>query len=275
MSILIDAHIHIHPTVNLERLLDAAWNNFHSAQKQLFPDALHCSFVLMLAEGKKNNVFSKLYELAETSAEKQEGAWSFVSTEEEESVIAVRQKRQIVLIAGRQLISSEKLELLSLFSPRIFPDNTYSLNELATLVTNEGGIPLLAWGVGKWLGNRGKVVKQFIQEPPVPQFFVGDNGNRPVFWPYPEILAQAEKQEILSLAGSDPLPITNHEQRAGTYGVGLDGHTLQVEKPASELRQFLFSKKTLIPFGQKANCFQFFKDQVLVNTQKYFGKNSR
>lgn len=275
MSVLIDAHIHIHPTVNLDRLLDAAWNNFKSAQKQLFPDAVHNTFVLMLAEGKQNNVFSKLYGLAETSAEDQEGEWSFISTEEEESVIAVRQKKQIVLIAGRQLISSEKLELLSLFSPKIFPDNTYSLDELAALVTNEGGIPLLAWGVGKWLGKRGKVVKQFIQEPPVPQFFVGDNGNRPVFWPYPEILAQAEKQNIMSLAGSDPLPITNHEQRAGTYGVGFDTNTLQPEQPAAELRRLLFSEASPIPFGRKADCFQFIKDQVLVNMQKHFGKTKR
>ncbi len=275
MSILIDAHIHIHPAMNLDRLLDAAWKNFGSVQRKLFPDAAHYSFVLMLAEGKKNNVFSKLCKIAETSAENQKGTWKIISTEEQESVRAIRHERQIVLIAGRQLISSEKLELLSFFSPKIFPDNTYSLSELATLVTNEGGIPLLAWGVGKWLGKRGKVIKSFIQHPPVPQFFVGDNGNRPVFWPYPKLLAQAEKRGILSLAGSDPLPINNHDQRAGTYGVGLDAQTLQSEKPASELRQLLFSKKTLIPFGRKAGCFQFIKDQILVNMQKHFGKARR
>lgn len=273
MSILIDGHIHIHSTVDPDRLFDAAWKNFNSVQKELFSDADHCSFVLLLAEGKTSNAFSELYRKSDTAPEEQQGEWKLLSTAEENSILAVQQTKQIIIIAGRQLITLENLELLSLFSTQTYPDKKYSLNELATLVTDEGGVPLLAWGVGKWLGKRGKIIQNFLQHPPVPRFFVGDNGNRPVFWPYPKLLAQSEHQGILSLAGSDPLPISNHDQRAGSYGSALDRGTLESEKPAAELRQLLCSAKALIPFGKRAGCLQFFKDQIQVNLQKRFAPN--
>ncbi len=268
MSILIDGHIHIHPTVDLNRLLDATWENFTTNQQRLFPSSVNCFFVLLLAEGKENNVFSSLYKKAHMDSKENPEAWNFIATEEANSIVAVQNEKKILLIAGRQLISSEKLELLSLFCPEIFPDNKYSLDELAKLSTNAGGIPLLAWGVGKWLGQRGRVIQKFLKNPPVPVFFVGDNGNRPRFWPYPKLLAQAEQQGVLSLAGSDPLPIVNHELRAGSYGSGLEDDLLSTNHPAAELYQILSSKRKLIPFGRGAGCIQFFRDQVQVNLQK-------
>ncbi len=268
MSILIDGHIHIHPAVDLNRLLDAAWKNFTKNQQLLFPDSIHCSFVLLLAEGKENNVFSTLYKNTTVESKINPRGWNFVSTGETNSILAVQNEKQLLLIAGRQLISSEKLELLSLFCPKIFPDNKYSLNELAKLVTNAGGIPLLAWGVGKWLGQRGRIIQEFLKNPPVPVFFVGDNGNRPLFWRYPKLLVQAEEQGVPSLSGSDPLPIADHDLRAGSYGGGLDNVDLSTKHPADDLSQLLSSNGNIIPFGRGVGCIQFFRDQVQVNLQK-------
>jgi hypothetical protein len=177
------------------------------------------------------------------------------------------------VIAGRQLISSEKLELLSLFSTHVFPDNTYSLAELARQVTEQGGTPLIAWGVGKWLGKRGRIVEEFINHPPVPHFLIGDNGNRPGFWPYPELLARAEQKGIGALAGSDPLPIASHVKRAGSYGSALDGVVLDLEHPAQQLQQIISAGATLQPFGRGVGVIRFFRDQLQVNLQKRLGSS--
>jgi hypothetical protein len=274
VTILIDAHIHIHSSVDITRLLDASWENFTTARLKLFPQSPDCSFALLLSEGKENNIFSSLHSMAApASATKAatKASWSFVSTGEPNSVLAVQHEKSLLVVAGRQLISSERLELLSLFCPEVFPDNTYTLRELAERVSAAGGTPLLAWGVGKWLGKRGKIIRDFIDQPPVPLFFVGDNGNRPQFWPYPKLLLKAEEQGIMSLAGSDSLPITDHELRAGSFGTGIEDINLQRKHPARELQQLLGSKRTGLPFGKLVGYKQFIFDQLQVNLQKRLG----
>ncbi len=266
MSILIDAHIHVHPSVSIDRLLDAAWENFTHISKEL--SAPPFSYVLMLAEGKQNNVFSTLLANSQTIATPPTKGWDYVQTKETNSVIARQDDKNIFIIAGRQLISNEQLELLALFCPRIFKDNDHSLKTLAQLVTDEGGIPLLAWGVGKWMGKRRKIIEDFLTEPPVPHFFVGDNGNRPIFWPHPRLLNNAQQQGIVSIAGSDPLPIKNHELRAGSYGGYIEEECLNEDTPAETLKKILISSPRIIPFGRRAGLISFFSDQIQANLKK-------
>ncbi len=273
MSILIDGHIHIHPHVVLDRMLDAAWSNFEGGGNKMFstvPD----SCVLMLAEGGKNNVFAELQDRAAGDGGADMG-WQFRCTDEANSVLAVNGSRKIIIIAGRQLISREKLELLSLFCPDLIEDNRFSLAELAGLVTERGGLPLIAWGVGKWLGSRGRVVEEFIDHPPVKTYLVGDNGNRPAFWPYPKLLSRAEGNGVPSLAGSDPLPLAGHAGRAGSYGAGIAGGTLGDQRPADELHRILVSAPVLQPYGRGVGLIRFFRDQVQVNLNKRLGSSGR
>ncbi|MBW2328241.1 MAG: hypothetical protein JRF04_01215 [Deltaproteobacteria bacterium] len=272
MSIFIDGHVHIHPAFDLDQMLDAAWDNFFQAAKRLLGDALSCSFVLLLAEGGKNDLFSTLVARAGERNSSGKSNWEFRLTEEANSVLAIQGEKTIVLIAGRQLISRENIELLSLFCPHVFDDNTYSLGELAERVVDEGGLPLLTWGVGKWFGRRGRVVQDFLAHPPVPAFLVGDNGNRPRFWPYPSLLDQAEKQGILSLAGSDPLPLAAHALRAGSCGGWIKDVDLDSKKPANGLKEILSSEEVkVLAFGQGPGLLQFTCDQVQVNVQKRLG----
>jgi hypothetical protein len=231
----------------------------------------------MLAEGGGNDVFSALLAKARDDADAVPGSsdWRFFPTEEDNSVLARKDDEIIVIIAGRQLISAEKLELLSLFSSHVFPDNRYPLKELASLVTDRGGLPRIAWGVGKWMGRRGRVVQEFLDHPPVHEFLVGDNGNRPSFWPYPKLLARAEEQGISSLAGSDPLPLPNHAARAGSYGAALADAMLGETAPAAELRAILVAGASLRPYGRGVDVMQFFRDQLQVTLNKRLGKSGR
>ena len=268
MSILFDGHIHIHPAVDLNRLLDAAWQNFSAVQSRMFTDSEATSFVLLLAEGKENDVFSAMQEDTKKPPSSETESWHFQTTAESNSVLAVCEDKSIILVAGRQLISSEKLEVLSLFSRTIIPDTTYPLRTLSRMVTDDGGVPLLAWGVGKWFGKRGEIIQDFINNPAVPLYFVGDNGNRPNFWPYPKHLTLAEQKKVPSLPGSDPLPIINHELRAGSYGAAIEKGILTTEQPAAELLQSIQSGVRLIPYGQGVGPVRFFRDQLQANLQK-------
>jgi hypothetical protein len=272
MPIFIDGHVHIHPAFDLDQMLDAAWDNFFQAAKRLLGDVSACSFVLLLAEGEKNDFFPTLIARAGKGNSSSKSSWKFRLTEEANSVLAIHGGKTIVLVAGRQLISRENLELLSLFCPHVFADNRYSLGELAVRVTEAGGLPLLTWGVGKWFGRRGRVVQDFLVHPSVPAFLVGDNGNRPRFWPYPALLAQAEKQGILSLAGSDPLPLAAHALRAGSCGGWIKDVDLDSKKMANGLKEILSSEEVkVLPFGHGPGLLQFTCDQVQVNVRKRLG----
>lgn len=254
--------------MSINRLLDAAWKNFTHVSKELLPSPF--SYVLMLAEGKQNDVFSTLFAKSKTTAAPSDPSkgWDFVQTKETNSVIARQDEKSIIIIAGRQLISSEQLELLALFCPQIFKDNNHSLQKLAQLVSDEGGIPLLAWGVGKWMGKRRKIIEGFMTNPPVPHYFVGDNGNRPVFWPYPRLLTHAQQQGIVSIAGSDPLPLKNHELRAGSYGGHIEGESLNDTTPAEILKKILLNSPRIVSYGRRAGLITSFNDQIQANLRK-------
>ena len=268
MSILLDGHVHVHPAFDLDQMLDGAWRNFSQVASRLLADVANCSYVLLLAEGNGADAFATLLARAGQGNSGRAAAWNIRPTAEPDSLLAAKGEKKIILIAGRQLISRERLELLSLFCPHVFSDNTFSLSELAERVVEKGGVPLLAWGVGKWFGRRGRVVQEFLADPPVPVFLVGDNGNRPWFWPYPALLAEAEGLGIAALAGSDPLPLANHACRAGSYGGLIKDAVLGEENPARTLKKILWAGEEILPFGKGAGLLQFVFDQLRVNVQK-------
>jgi len=74
------------------------------------------------------------------------------------------------------------------------------------------------WGVGKWLGQRGKLLSQLIAEFEN-NFFLGDNGGRPSLWSW---IPQFSSSQYNKFNGSDPLPIDGELDRVASYGVALD-----------------------------------------------------
>jgi len=191
MSIFIDAHVHIQPGFDLNIFFDNAWINFSNFSKKSGESIDDCSFVLLLTESHTCNVFNTLALREENDYNCKNSEWQFHSTREKNSLIATNQEKNIYIIAGRQLVSTENIELLSLFSPLNIQDRSLPLKELAIFISDNGGLALIPWGVGKWLGRRGKIVEAFLQDPPSFPLLVGDNGNRPELWPYPALLSAA------------------------------------------------------------------------------------
>ncbi|MEY8800942.1 hypothetical protein AB9K35_11565 [Leisingera sp. XS_AS12] len=140
----------------------------------------------------------------------------------------------LTVIAGRQVITAERIEVLALATVRRFRDGCPAGELLAELW--EAGIPaVLPWGVGKWLGRRGRLVAELLHVQAGPGLFLGDNAGRPRVWPTPALFRQRPV-----LPGSDPLPVPGAEVGAGGYGFALEGR-LDQGRPATDLRARLMA----------------------------------
>lgn len=275
MAIFLDAHIHVHPHVPVEELLHAALGNFDLAADREGV-TIPRDYVLCFTESTGMDVFSRLQKRAEPTGSgnsplplPQRNIWTFQTTPSPQCLKAVdNSNHEIYLFAGRQLISSENLELLSLFSDVNIQDQTCSLEELSEKVWINGGLPVLPWGVGKWLGKRKHAVERFIKRKREFPVLLADNGNRPHFWPHPKELRTASESILPIASGSDPLPLPNHHLRAGSYGGWINQRRLDADNPVSDLKSILVQPGLVVPFGPQATMFNFFHDQLLVNLRK-------
>jgi hypothetical protein len=275
VSIYLDAHVHIYPIFSIDLLLGAALNNF-DRQARLLEDTESRDYVLCLTEGAGFNVFSQLQRMADLPQDHNgnrsspaAATWRYQTMSEPHCLIATNSEEECIhILAGRQLISRENLELLALGSQVYVPDKTFSLEALAGKVWDSGGIPVLPWGVGKWLGKRGAVIDHYISRKHDFPVVLGDNGNRPVFWPPPRQFLTAAQMNCSFISGSDPLPLAGHAQRVGTYGGWIAKHQLSARSPIEDLKALVTQPDCLSCFGKKTGAFQFFRDQLLVNHKK-------
>ena len=278
MPILIDAHVHIHPEFSIESFFSAAWDNFSLAAKKRNVSG-RSDFVLALTEGATCDVFASLKEQASPLPEPSEKlpsttSWKYYLTAEPDSLIVRKNADTMYLIAGRQLISKENIELLSLFSSATIKDRSLALKDLALAVSDKGGMPVVPWGVGKWFGGRGKLVEGLLSTSQDISLLVGDNGNRPGFWPFPTLLRKALDLGIPVLSGSDPLPLPSHTSRPGTFGALFLDAEISIDTPIDSLRKILKDKQEIIAFGRGVGSFQFIVDQLQVNLRKQLGRKS-
>ena len=274
MAILIDAHVHIYSEFDREEFFAAAFDNLLKvAKKENLVD--NVSYVLALAEGGDYDVFSSLYKNAfspENRPVKQtdSATITFYKTAEANSLLVCKGEYTIVLLAGRQHVSKENIEVLSLCSSVRFKDKTLSLSDLAQSVAGSGGIVVLPWGVGKWLSTRGKVVKRFLDVSHEFPLFIGDNGNRPSFWPTPSLFRLAHEKNIPLLSGSDPLPLASHYDRPATSGTLLLDGKLSTSHPVDSLRKQLYHPGNFSEFGDRLSSVRFICDQFRINLLNRF-----
>jgi len=191
--ILIDSHVHIYSYFEMGRFLDFAWDNFEKALSRRGEESKFDG-VLFLAETNETMKYSQLRDYArESNTDKgsETGNWDFYYTGESTCLRANQGNRQnIFIIAGRQVITEEKLEVLALATDHNFADGT-PLRELIKQINENDGIPVIPWGVGKWWRERGAFLKSFIMQNRDSNFFLGgstalDKGGEAArkFWIY-------------------------------------------------------------------------------------------
>ena len=102
------------------------------------------------------------------------GNWAFHRTHEDCSLYAQSKNSQgLFLIAGRQIVTAENLEVLALATANDFRDGS-PMEELIEAVKESGGIPAIPWGPGKWMGRRGVFLRNLLERAKDPGLFLGD-----------------------------------------------------------------------------------------------------
>jgi hypothetical protein len=215
---LVDAHVHVHPSFERRVQLDAAAANFRRAAERLGrPGGM--PGVLMLTESAGVNAFDEMSAAVGTSAVP---GWSLASTAEAESLRLGRGEDVLYLVAGRQVITTERLEVLALGTRDTIPDGL-PLAETVRRAVGAGALPVVPWGFGKWSGTRGRLLADYLQTEDARAVLLGDNGGRPAIGRLPVLLAEAERSGRPIVPGTDPLPIASQVRRAGSFGFVLAG----------------------------------------------------
>jgi hypothetical protein len=244
---LIDAHVHLHHPARALEDLELAARNFAGVDENATLG------VLMLAERAGYDVFRQL--AVELPAAGPDAVWY-----ESES-------QRLLVVAGRQIVTREGLEILGLGTQSSIPDGLSAHGVLARL-RNSDALVVLPWGVGKWLGKRGRIVNELIEEAPAGQLFLGDNGGRPAWWSVPQF-----SRKIRVLAGSDPLPLAGSSADIGRFGSRVSG-TLDESHPVANLKQLLHDPHTKVStYGRLAPSLRFFSDQARLRLRRSRNRN--
>lgn len=261
-----DAHVHLYDCFDLAQLLDGAIANFNAIVSP--QDNQQVSAVLLLTETQHENQFQFLRQQVQQRETYAIGDWIIQATSETVSLCAQHSSGQrIFLIAGRQIVTSEKLEVSALITEQPFADGL-PLDQTIQAIVTAGGLPVLPWGVGKWVGQRGKLLNQLLQSDRFPMLFLGDNSGRPAFWPCPALFQLAEAKGLRILPGTDPLPLASECDRPGRFGFKLPA-ALDQDKPGQSLKQRLLDASVpLHPYGHLESPMRFLQNQLAIRQGK-------
>lgn len=260
---LIDAHVHLYDCFDRTMFFDAAVKNFrHAAQSLGLPeDTPGC---LMLAETTRDHAFESLVAQRELDG----GRWRFSPTDEGRSLIAALDGEDVLtVIAGRQVMTREGLEVLALCCNEIFTDGL-AVEQTIAKVIEADGLAVLPYGVGKWTGARGKVMDGLLNGPLANKLMLGDNAGRLAMTGEPKQFAEARKQGIWVLPGTDPLPFPGQASRVGRFGMVLDGG-IDKAKPTASIKTRLEASETQpATYGRAERFFTFLGLQVGMQFRK-------
>lgn len=267
-TLLVDAHVHVYDCFDIDKLLDAALHNFkHAAKKTGLDDGF--SGILLLSESSRDNWF------LQSSMADSYSRWQIEKTGDK-MVLKARLRTDnaqnnnnniniIYIIAGRQIITAEGLELLALITDSTFEDGL-PISSLLSIVREQDAVPVLPWAVGKWLGKRGKILSSLLAAEENNDLCLGDNSGRPLFWPNPSHFKQARVLNMPVLPGTDPLPFASEATRVGSFGFSIRGQ-LSKAQPAADLKRLLRAKETeLRVYGQLEKPWRFFVNQIRLRT---------
>lgn len=262
---IIDCHVHLYECFDIDDFLTGANRNLRLAGRKLQSDQESMP-ILMLTETSRENGFERLKSMArgrqKGECEPNSGWTVRLLPADKAAVIATnRSDQELLIISGRQIICSEGLEVLALATDQEFADD-YSLKELVQEINAMNGIPVIPWGVGKWLGRRGRVLKKFLASDVNHEFFLGDILGHPTFWPRSAIFRLAASQGIRVLPGTDPLPLKSETRRAGMCGIHVE-HPICLSCPSESLKEALRRSEVVMqPFLRRETVWRFFRNQI-------------
>ena len=253
-----DGHVHVYPVYdtkalfrnliqNLDRLagLPAGCAGSETVGSRIYKLAF-------LAESREHNFFSRLQN--QDKAIMANGLEVVSAPDPVCVTVGLRGVGQVCLVAGRQIVTRERLEILGLAMRVTIPDGLPAA-EVIQRVVEAGGIPILAWSPGKWLFARGQLVRDLIASDQGRGLRLGDTTLRPTLWPEPRPMRRARESGMTVIPGSDPLPLAGEERYAGTYGFVYQG-AFDAEQPAASIGRMLAGPATAItPVGARCGAW--------------------
>lgn len=260
MAIACDTHVHLYDNYDLVRFIESARRNLiNNAKPYLKEDAVNTSLVLCLCERFDCSYFSKLPELLQDCPNIAIDNTA-VNTSHGKNYLKFQTGGLLLyLISGRQIATLERLEILALAVNEQIPDGM-SFKAAHAAIKNHGGISVLPWSAGKWIGKRRKIVEQIINELSPSELLIGDTSLRPRSFSEPKLMKLARRKGFHIIAGSDPLPLDGEDIMAGRYGIFSSGNfdaLLSGQKDAAiALKSLLFDTPNLTTIGQRRNLLE-------------------
>jgi hypothetical protein len=275
MAILsIDGHVHIYPWYDLRQTLRIGIENLKLSttrfstflDNDLKNDSPEMIPIWLLTERMDCNFFKQ------TTASPNEfevDGFKFLPGQEKEVIIVTHAGKTVLyILAGRQIVAKEGLEILSLISTFFLEDRDKTIDEVIKGVIDSGGIPAVNWAPGKWFFSRGKVVRRVIEEYAPQDLLIGDTTLRNTLWPMPKLMTAAQQRGFKIIAGSDPLPFDGEEKYIGSYGFCLRGD-FKTHRPAETILSLLRTREKNISFiGKRNDIFSFCRRQYKIMTAK-------
>jgi hypothetical protein len=235
--VVVDGHVHFRRAFRAGRVLEGAHAHLAAAARQYDPTASFVG-VLLLADAPRECGFDRLREAVRRGRADGRHAWDVHALPEPAGLCVTAPGRApIVVVAGRQLPTRQRLEVLALGTRRSFGVGR-ALRPLLREVALSGAVPVIPWGAGKWMGARGRRVAEVVRGSWGGPLLLGDSANRPTFWPRPALFRQAREAGVAVLPGSDPLPFPGEASRVGRAGAVLTT-PLDPHRPVATLRHRL------------------------------------
>lgn len=259
-TLLIDAHVHCHRCFDPAAFLAAAACNLAAAARPEHRPATGC---LLFTEMAADHVFRDLRD-----GRMAVPGWRLAPTAEDNSLLAIGPKGDfMVLVAGRQIVTGEGLEVLALGHDGPFADGA-GLEATVAAVRAAGALPVLPWAFGKWWGRRGRALARFVEQAEPRTVFLGDNGSRLAVAPPPRPFARAAARGIWTLAGSDPLPFAAESTAVGRYAFVLGGPIDPARPAAGLLRQLRDLERQPEVVGRRQRLAPFLSRQIAMQLRR-------
>lgn len=244
-SAIVDGHVHLHSSFDVSAFLTAAERNL----------AAHCKSASRGGSRGHSSV-NALGVIAFTDMSGQDSlerlstgccaGWICSATGEAESLVLSRRDacnpQSLLIVAGRQVVTAEKIEVLALGTQSHIADGQ-PVDETIAQAHSVGALPVLTWGFGKWLGPTAPIIARLARDTQRhPLLFFADSSVRMAHTPLPAGLKAAKTAGRIVLAGTDPLPIAQEEAKVGRLAFKADV-SLSANRPWSQLRDYLVSLK--------------------------------
>ncbi|MBX7138491.1 MAG: hypothetical protein K1X83_10965 [Oligoflexia bacterium] len=165
-------------------------------------------------------------------------------------LLATREGAQLCIIQGYQIATAERLEILGL-GVCVRPADGITARAAIDQVRAQGGIAVLPWSPGKWLGKRSSVVRNLIIQHNKDELCIGATPFLPQRCSAGSLVTMARERGLTFLPGTDPFPLRGEERRLGSFGAAWTGE-FDPNMPLSSLRRTVFSQSwTPNWFGQR------------------------